>query len=518
MKETEIFLQELKEAIQTQNRRDIDGLTRDPTFAKLSGQDLSEALMMSGPLMQDSELLPRFIIHPNFKDVTTEAFAKTMLLAISLPYGNELVALLNHSQLEKLSPRDIEEIIQAIFQFQDRRVVSDLRQTAKFRNLFDRHMGDMIFCAIRTQNVFWLDEILSDYRYKPFSAKAFPDLIRWALKRKEEAIIILAIRNHHFEPTSESFLRQELIDTFNNEMDPLAEKVVDELVNHPDLPNFSHLLLSWMLMMSIVYIDQELFDSFTKHKSYPEIPPNRLAELIVFAMSAEKSMVDKLANHPNFAKLNGAELGLLLETIKSDSKEIFPLLIKHPMFPQIPEDHFRRMQAMNATTTTEVFRNEFLKEPLFRKKYGEMLYETIRRNDCEFIAELLKDKVIQKMIVEQLQNYATTDSYFVSEYTIRDVLREIFLTRDQSLAKDLVENPLFEKRLPDLSAQSIQFDDEDLVESLILNPKSLKVFHDVIMHAQQIDRERIYNIFVNNPSFEKKSDVVKAEVRSWKAS
>lgn len=516
MNETDPFLQSLKEAIQTQNRRDIDSLTRDPLFLKLSGKDLSEALVMSGPIMQDSELLPRFIIHPNFKSVSGEAFTKTMLLAIPLPYGNELVAMLNHPQLKTLSPHDAEEIVQAIFQFQDRRIISDLRLTPIFASLFNKHIAEMVFCAIRTQNVFWLDEILNDRNYKPFSEKAFPDLIRWALKRKEKNIITLAIRKHHFDLNSETILRQELVDTFNNEMDEVAEAVVDELIKHPDVPNFSHVLISWMLLMSIVYIDQELFDKLSKHKSYPDIPSNRIAELIVFAMSAEGNMVETLTKHPNFPQLSGAELGLALEAIDKDNKTIFPLLIKHPNFEQIPEDHFRRMQAMNVYITTEEFRNYFLNEPLFKKKYGEMLYETIRRNDCEFIANLLKDKIIQKMILQQLQNYATTDSYFVSEYTIRDVMREIFLTFDPVLANELVNNPVFEKRLSDLATQSIQFDDEDLIESLILNSKSQKVFHEVMMNSSQIDKERIFKIFEGNPQFEKKPEVVKTEVRSWR--
>lgn len=491
MNGTNGFGQILKEAIKTQNRRDIDRLTRDAAFLQLTAEELNAALLECGPLMQDPELLPRFIIHPNFKNISTAAFAKTMMLAIPLPYGNEIQALLNHPQLEKITPHVAEEMVQAFCQFQDRRIISDLSYTALFKPLFDRHLPEMALCAIRTQNVNWLREILNNPKYKGFSEKAFPYLIRWALNKRDQNITTLAIRTLHFIPETEKLLSQELVDTFNNEVDELAEAVVDELVSHPDFLSLTHTLVSWMLMMAIIYIDQELFQMLITHKSYPDIPTSRLAELMVFAMSSEKNMLDQLTLHPHFAHFSGAELGLLLETTQSENKEFVFVLLKHPHFEQIPEDHFHRMQIMHDKTTTQDFRNTFLNDPLFKKKYGEMLYEAIRRDECEFLAGLLKDKTIKKMILAQLQNYALTDSFFVSEYTIRDMMREVFLTRDQPLVMEMISNPLFEKRIPALSAQAIQFDDEELIESLIDNPRSQMIFHEVIEAAPQEDRERI---------------------------
>jgi hypothetical protein len=506
----------LKEAIKALNRRDIDRLSQDPAFANLSAEELSSALLMAGPLMQDTELLPRFIIQPQFKNISPEALAKTLMLVMPLPYGNEIQALLNHPQLEQISPSDAEEIVQAIFQFQDRRIVSDLNFTELFKPLFEKHLPEMVSCAIRTQNVYWLNEILSHPNYSNDSRTAFNELIRWALNRKDKDIITLAIRTVRFNPETEKVLRQELVDAFSNEMDELAEAVVDELTGHPDFANLTETLMSWILFMSILYIDQELFNKLIAHKNYQEIPTNRLAELIVLAMSAEKKMVEQLITHPHFIHFSGAELGLLLESMNKENKDIFPLLIKHPSFEQIPEDHFHRMQAMNIKTTTQEFRNEFLKEPLFKKKYGEMLYEAIRRNECEFLSLLLRDNIIKKMVIAQLQNYVSTESYFVSEYTVKDVMREIFLTKDAPLINEVISNPLFEKRIPDLASQSIQFDDEELIESLISHPSSQKMFHDVMQKSSPLDRERIYNIFISNPKFNSKPSELVREVHSWK--
>ena len=144
-----------------------------------------------------------------------------------------------------------------------------------------------------------------------------------------------------------------------------------------------------------------------------------------------------------------------------------------------------------------------------------MIYETIRRNEIGLIDELLRDPLIKDQTLDELVRYTMTDSLFVSQYVIRDVLREVFVTRDHALVKRIFGLPLFQQRIVELMEQSIAFDDIVLIESMLLDKLLRPQFLAVMQLASPEDRQRIAELFLANPEFSKKTPEVVEAVLCW---
>jgi hypothetical protein len=98
---------------------------------------------------------------------------------------------------------------------------------------------------------------------------------------------------------------------------------------------------------------------------------------------------------------------------------------------------------------------------------------------------------------------------------IKDVIREICLTRDRDLIIQIVYNSLFKKDIQGLIEQTIQSDDDELIEQMILNPLLKDFFKQVMDGTSKEDRERLYTIFTSSPYFSQKPAEFVHEVRSW---
>jgi hypothetical protein len=170
--------------------------------------------------------------------------------------------------------------------------------------------------------------------------------------------------------------------------------------------------------------------------------------------------------------------------------QVIELAIRHQHFRAVPEDSFKKLVLIGLQHPALPL-EKFLQFQEFKKKASKLLYEAIRRNETLFISQVLKNSFFKQFVIDELIHYAETDPLFVSQYIIRDVIREIFLADDDALIKQIIENHFFEQRVKELLKQSIQFDDDDLITTIVLNQRLIPLFGQAWKEASEGDKNRL---------------------------
>jgi hypothetical protein len=345
-------------------------------------------------------------------------------------------------------------------------------------------------------------------------------MIRWALRHRDKKILSLFLGLVHFDQEMEKVLRRILEEEAAEEgEEAIDSSLLHQMIRHPDYSTLSPLILSWMLGQALIEKAPPLINHLFHHPAYPLIAKEELTKFILSAMSLPEEVILKhLIHHPQFPAISGEDLGLILEeAARTDHVKMIQSLLQHPHFELVTEDSFKRMaQAQIHTDDSNI--ELYLKEPLFRKKYGQIIYEAIRRNESYLIDQFLRHPHLKKLVIEELIHYTTTDPLFVSRYIIRDVIRVIFLTNEDQLIQEVSRHPLFQERIEELLTQAIQFDDEELIEKILLSPILKDLFKKAWASASGEDKSRLYNLFISNPSFKTKPPPLIQEVQSWKPS
>lgn len=516
-----ILANRLKEAIRSLNRRLLVVLLQDPNYTSLSSKNLDDALETLSPVLQDEDMLSSFILHPAFEGLAPKTLANLMILAIRLDHRDYIDAILYHPHFEKLTVEEAELVILEALDFQGKEFIERFTLFSSFEEAFNKHLDAAIRCAIRTDNREWMEELFRHSHYREIAQQIFPDLIRWLLKRRDKKLFNLALRSISLNPMTETLLNQELFNTALNDESTKRKEfeqyVATQLMRHRDYLKLSENMLGWMLEKMLMTKETVGIEQLFNHPKYPALSLDSLLTLLIRSLSlAESSWTLKLLRHPQFLSLSGANLGPLLEEAgQAHREEVVQAILQHPNFEQIPEDSFKRLAILEAHSDLSAIKEKAFRNPAFKRKFGQMIYETIRRNESDLIDHFFRDPLLKEEAINQFINYAKTDSFFVSHYIIRDVLREAFLTGDYELIHRLATYPLFKERIRELLVQAIQYDDEELIENVILNDLLRAEFHQTLQTASKQDKERLYRLFISNPSLRYKSPILIQEVESW---
>lgn len=515
------LISSLQRAVRAQDAKWLHQLIQDKSFSSLSGADLDKILTPYSVFFQEKDLIDPFASHPNFKEISPTSVGELFMASLRLDHGVATGKLIQLPQFAKIPTTMIRQMVQTTLQYQGRSLFNFLKENPLYAQEFDKNMEGMMECAIRTQNKEWLEELYRHPHYKQISDALFVALMRWVFRRRDRKLIGLAIRHQTFTEKRETILKQELFDSFlqkeSEKREAIELFVVEQLLKHKEYLNFSPTMICWMVGKAITLKHKEIVDLLISHPHYTNIPSDALSEPLILALpDPDARYREILTTHPNFSKMSGAALGIVLEEAgRFNRKELLLKLIHHPQFEKVPEDSFKRLATLKIDSPDPEMRTWVLTEPAFRKKYGEMIYEAIRRNETGLIDQLFRDSILKEEVFQQLINYSTTESYYVSEYVIRDVIREGFMTGDDTLISAIAKNPLFKQRIRELMEQSIHYDDDELIEQMLLNKTLNPTFKEVLHTATQEDRNRLYRIFTSNPSFSKKSPLIVNEVRSW---
>lgn len=518
----ETLITSLKSGIRFEGRHWLDHLLDDPLFQEVPADKL-EWILEEAIYFQDQELLQRFVLHPNFAAISEKGLGRALLAAIRLVDQVSISEMREHRHLNRLSPETIEQVSLAALDSLERYEVERLMRLPVFKDAFKRHFEDMVQCAIRNRDVDWIKDLIEETGYAQVDASTFQPLLRWALRNRERDLIAAAIAHHHFDAKTEAVVRQEFADAFIEEESKVKQSLEaylgEQLLQHPEYTQLSPLLVAWMIEKAIDRSERPLVDKLILHPHYPAMTGAALAPLLLGALEKKDAgLVKILTEHPHFSLIPGGELGLVLEqAVFTGAERTVELLINHPHFVDIPEDSFKHIVAMEIENVHQELKRKCYRNPIFKKRIGEMIYETIRRNEIGLIDALLRDPLIKEQVVDELVQYATTDSLFVSKYVIRDVIREVFVTKDHGLVKRVLELPLFQQRVDELMEQSIAFDDAELIESLLIDKRLRPLFQTVMQRTRPEDRQRIAQLLIDNAQIAKADLEVMEIVRSWKA-
>jgi hypothetical protein len=414
-------------------------------------------------------------MHPNFKNVSPNTVGQAMLAAIRLGQTKAIDLLIKHPNFKQLSLLMVHQIIKATLAYQDYDFVTRLMRFPDFKEALQKHLEEMIYCALRTSNREWLENLFKHEDYFQIESRVFPDIMRWALRRRDKKIIRLVLRRHSFNEKTEAILINEIFNAFlipeTKRKLEIEAYVVQQLVKNPDYKNFSPLMIAWLTEKAILLGDDFLFFRLRSHPNFAEIPSNVLADLLTSATSLRRYEMQKaLAAHPHFKGISGDKLGLILEAgIRYDDPAMAEMVMHHPSFQEIPDDAFERIAVLELHHPDNRLKERFLVEPAFQPKYARIIFEVIRRNDSELIAQFLRESLLKKLFIDQLIKYASAEEKYVSGYIIRDVLREAFLTDDRPMIAQLVEMPLFVPRIVELMHEATQYDDDELIVHMLLN-------------------------------------------------
>lgn len=513
----------LKDAIRSQNYRRVNELIQNQAFSTLPAYALDDALETATPILQDHELLQTFLQHPSVNELSPQTVGLLMIAAIREGSPDLINSFLEHPRFRDIAPRQAEQIGLEALEFQGKDLFLNLSLFSVFRLVFEKHFVEVVRCAIRTKNVSWMNELYQQGRFAEIASQIFPDLIRWAFKRRDKRLLNAAIHPLHFDAEMENILTQTLFDnaltdTLGNRHE-IEYRLIQLLLKHRDYPLLSPLILQWLLEKAFFLKNMPLFRHLLHHPSYASLGSEGVANLLTKVLSSsEEQLAEKLRHHPQFKFITGAHLGLVLEeAVRLNRQSIIKEILHHPNFTQIPEDSFKRMAILHMQTGDRNLQQSFLKEPHLHTKYGQMIYEAIRRNESSVIEQFIKDPILKHEFLTQFVLYAETDKLFVSHYVIRDILRQCFLTQEIDLIMSLLTHPLFHERIKELFNQAIQFDDEALIEKALLNDILREPFLEKLQAAPKKDRQRLHHLFISNPMFQEKPTRLIEEVRTWNA-
>lgn len=521
MNPNETLVSSLQRAVRAQDTKWTNQLIKDPEFQKLSGSSLDAILTPYSAFFQEIEIFRPFAAHPNLSKISPESAAEFITAAIRLNAPETIVKLFYLPQFKEIPQNAVHKIVQAILEFQTSELVNLFMKFALFKEEFNHNIVGMVESAIRNEDRIWMEQLFKNPHFRELPLAVNTALMRWVFRHRDRKLIGLTIQAQNFNEKIETTLRQELINTFleksTTQKAAIETYVIEQLLKHKDYPQFSPSMIVWMIGKAIALNLPEQLKQLQLHPQYANISGDALSEPMIIALTSfDKTILKSLLNHPHFNKMTGEPLGLLLEEAgRYNNKGLLSILIHHPYFSKVPSDSFKRLATMKIETPDAEIRQWVLTEPRFHEKYGEMIYDAIRRNEVGLIDKLLTDSILKNEVVRQLVNYSTTDGYFVSPYVIRDILREIFMTQDPPLIASIANNTLFDTRIEELMKQSINFDDEQLIEKMILDPLLRPKFQKIIREAPEKDRNRIYQIFTSQPNFSKKPPVLVEEVHSW---
>lgn len=521
MERNEAFVPAIQRAIRAQDWKRLAELTHAPDFQQLAPKDLDAILEAYSPFFQDSSSLSSFAFHPTIEKASSISLGQLLIAAIRLNNTEAIERLLTLPSINQMPPDIISKVIHAALQCQSRPDIERLNAIIPFKMECERQIRGMVDCAIRTHDREWMELLFKHPQFLQISDDVFLELIRWSFGRRDKKLIGLTIKYQEFSEKKEAILLQELFNVFlergSERKEAIELYVADQLLKHPDYSRFSPRTVGWLLGRAIAYRKTDLFEHILQHKQYPKIPADTLSEYIILAIQVDDGRaLNVLEEHPNFSHMTGGSVGVVLEEAGHyHHQELLERLIHHPHFRQVPEDSMKRL--VSSKTDKDVSIREWvLSESLFRQKYDEMIYEAIRRNDSGLIDQMLLDPILKHEVIYQLIKYSTSDPFFVSEYTVRDMIREVFMTGDHKLISLLMQKTLFDTRIMELIRQSIYFDDEELIEQMILNPLLRERFHQVMKSASERDRKRLFSIFTAYPHFKQKPRELIDEVYSWK--
>ncbi|CUI17365.1 hypothetical protein PNK_1758 [Candidatus Protochlamydia naegleriophila] len=511
----------LKDAIRSLNYRRVNELIQNPAFPALSAKELDEALETATPILQDHEILQSILQHPSAAELSPKTVGYLMIAAIREGSPELMNSFLEHPHFRDISPRQAEQIGLDALEFQGKDLILHLSRFSTFRLIFEKHFAEVVRCAIRTKNLSWMHELYQQERFAEIASQLFPDLIRWAFKRRDKRLLHVAIQPLHFDAQAETVLRQALFDnaltdTLGNRHE-IEYRLIQLLLKHRDYLSLSSLMLQWFLEKALFLKNMPLFRHLLHHPSYPSLTSEGVAQLLVQVLSSsEEELTDKLRHHSQFKLITGAHLGgILEEAVRMKHQSMIKAILHHPNFAQIPEDSFKRMAILHMQTGDRGLQHSLLEEPHLHAKYGQMIYEAIRRNESPLIEQLINDPILKSELLAQFVRYAETDELFVSHYVIRDILRQFFLTQDAALIAPLLTLSLFRDRVKELVDQSIQFDDENLIENALLSDLLRDLFLEGLKAASKKDRQRLYHLFTSNPDFQKKPARLIQEIQRW---
>lgn len=508
----------LKDAILSQNRHLLLDLFEHPDYLSLTSEEMNTILETTSPLLQDSHLLQNIFLHPSIRGISPATVCNLTILTIRHGDPSLIDFCLYHPNFPKTGPL-VEKIAKEALEYQGMKLIQKLSLFPAFELFFNNNFQPLAECAIRTNQREWIEELLQQEPSQAEANRIFPKMIRWAFHHKDKKIIALSLRLVHFDKEMEKTLMQALAEeTAEEEEKEIDSYLLHLLIRHQDYMSLSPLILGWMLEQALREKTPPLINHLFQHPAYFLLSKEELAKLILSAMSIpEEAILKHLVHHPQFHAIFGADLGLILEeAARINHVKMIQSLLQHPHFELVTEDSFKRMaQAQIQTGDSNI--QLFLKEPQFKKKYDQIIYEAIRRNESYLIDQFLRHPDLKKLVLQELIHYTTTDPLFVNKYIIRDVIREIFLTNEDQLIQEVASHPLFHKRIGELLTQAIQFDDEELIEKTLLNPILKDLFKNAWALASQEDKNRLYNLFISNPSFITKPPQLVQEIRSWKS-
>ncbi|WP_068469742.1 hypothetical protein [Candidatus Protochlamydia phocaeensis] len=521
MNEANSLIASLKEAIHAQNRRELEELLQSPDYSSLPAQGLDEILYEISPVLYETNLLHQFLRHSSFDRISSRTLGNLTLIALVLNDLNAIQPLFYHAQFENISAVQADLIVKEALATQGRDLIAQLLHIPLFKQKLDQQLEGQIKCAIRTHDREWLEDLFKYPHFTEIAPRVFPELIKWAFRRRDKKFIHLSIRSIRFTPQLEEVLLQSLFESFLDDRarrkEDIERYVVEQIYKHPDYINLSPTMLAWLLEKAVSLSLPKLFQQLVHHPHYHQLSTDSLTTALAQTFPIHSTpMLKILIHHPVFGHLSGPQVGLILEeAVAADDWETAQLLLHHPHFDQIPDDFFKRIALSKIRTHDQTLRLLLANEPAFKGKFGHVIYESIRRNESDLLDQLLLDPFLKEEVIHQLINYAKTDQIFVSTYIIRDVLREVFLTRDPYLTKKIIAQPLFHARIEELMQQAIDYDDEELIESLILNPflnKPFKAFMDL---ASPEDKKRLYDLFTTQATFNQKPAELIQEIHSW---